>query len=246
MSEKSMFLVVLAVCCFSFGLGLVSSPQARSGRIGMRPSSGQTRVQRECRCEMGGPMESLEAIQHVRTLQDMSSSFLAAGMSSAHYAAPVYFVAGGICCSFSHAVAIPLDVVKTRQQTNKTMASFGMSEALKVIVKEDGPMALMQGAGPTIVGYTVQGAMKYGLYEALKPAIAAFLGSLAMFYVDPSIPVDPQAGPSASTLLDYVLAGKSSLKFLYTVDILCHVEWCNRQLWCSSIISFNVTSIAYN
>ena len=34
--------------------------------------------------------------------------------------------------------------------------------------------------------------------------------------------------------------------FLYTVGILCHVEWCIRQLWCFSIILYNITSIAYN
>ena len=29
-----------------------------------------------------------------------------------------YFLAGGICCSFSHGVAVPFDVVKTRLQTS--------------------------------------------------------------------------------------------------------------------------------
>ena len=34
--------------------------------------------------------------------------------------------------------------------------------------------------------------------------------------------------------------------FLYTVGILLHVEWCNIQLWCSSIIFHNTTSNAHN
>ena len=33
---------------------------------------------------------------------------------------------------------------------------------------------------------------------------------------------------------------------LCTVGILCHVEWCIRQLWCSSTIFYNTTSISYN
>ena len=33
-------------------------------------------------------------------------------------------------------------------------------------------------------------------------------------------------------------AGKSNLKFFYTVGILCNVECCIRQLWCSSIILY--------
>ena len=36
--------------------------------------------------------------------------------------------------------------------------------------------------------------------------------------------------------------GKSNLINLY----LCNVEWCIRQLWCSSIIFYNITSIEYN
>ena len=34
--------------------------------------------------------------------------------------------------------------------------------------------------------------------------------------------------------------------YLYTVNVLFYVEWCIRQLLSSSIISYNITSIAYN
>ena len=34
--------------------------------------------------------------------------------------------------------------------------------------------------------------------------------------------------------------------FFYTVVILCHVEWCIRQLWCSSAILYSITSIAHD
>ena len=34
--------------------------------------------------------------------------------------------------------------------------------------------------------------------------------------------------------------------FLYTGGIFCHMEWCIGQLWCSFIILYNITSIAYN
>ena len=33
---------------------------------------------------------------------------------------------------------------------------------------------------------------------------------------------------------------------LYTVGVLFHMEWCIRQLWCSSIIYYNINIIAYN
>ena len=34
--------------------------------------------------------------------------------------------------------------------------------------------------------------------------------------------------------------------YIYTGGVLFHREWCIRQLWCSSIISLNIISIAYN
>ena len=34
--------------------------------------------------------------------------------------------------------------------------------------------------------------------------------------------------------------------FLYTCSVLFHVEWCIRQPWCSSIISFNINNITHN
>jgi solute carrier family 25 (mitochondrial phosphate transporter), member 3 len=37
------------------------------------------------------------------------------------------------------------------------------------ICKTDGPATLLQGLGPTVVGYGVEGAMKFGVYEVCKP-----------------------------------------------------------------------------
>lgn len=43
------------------------------------------------------------------------------------------------------------------------------------IVKTDGPGALLTGLGPTLVGYGVEGAMKFGVYEVAKPVMKALL-----------------------------------------------------------------------
>ena len=43
------------------------------------------------------------------------------------------------------------------------------------IVEEEGPGSLFLGAGPTLIGYFVQGSLKYGLYDAFKPVVAAAL-----------------------------------------------------------------------
>ena len=42
------------------------------------------------------------------------------------------------------------------------------------------------------------------------------------------------------------IAGKSNLKFLLNVVVLFRVEWCIRQLCCSSILLYHITSIAHD
>lgn len=49
-----------------------------------------------------------------------------------------YFLAGGICCSFSHGVAVPFDVVKTRLQTSSAAEFVDtnvISGALRLLLK---------------------------------------------------------------------------------------------------------------
>jgi len=52
-----------------------------------------------------------------------------------------------------------------------------MKSAAIEIIKEDGPQALLGGLGPTVFGYGVEGAMKFGVYEVMKPVFAALLSS---------------------------------------------------------------------
>lgn len=85
------------------------------------------------------------------------------------------FLAGGTGCSLSHAVATPFDVVKTRQQSdplryshNGTGQPLGARAVGRQIVREEGLWTLLQGMGPTCVGYGVQGAVKYGLWEVFR------------------------------------------------------------------------------
>lgn len=79
--------------------------------------------------------------------------------------AGAYFIAGGLACMISHTVAVPFDVIKTRQQTSSTPVS------LKQLIEAEGAGILLQGLGPTLLGYAVQGSLKYGFYELFKPAL---------------------------------------------------------------------------
>lgn len=89
-----------------------------------------------------------------------------------------YFVAGGVCAATSHGITTPLDVVKTKMQASPEVYDKGIQNAALSIIKTDGPQALLGGLGPTVVGYGIEGAMKFGVYEVLKPVFKNLLNNL--------------------------------------------------------------------
>lgn len=54
---------------------------------------------------------------------------------------------------------------------------------LKQIIEKEGPVTLLQGMGPTLSGYALQGGLKYGFYEIFKQIIK-FLMHENDFYID--------------------------------------------------------------
>ena len=89
---------------------------------------------------------------------------------------PQVFLSGGIAASLSHTVAVPVDVVKTKQQSEPERYTGGPLGAAVSIIAEEGVGALAGGLGPTLSGYFIQGGLKYGLYDAFKPEVSALLG----------------------------------------------------------------------
>jgi solute carrier family 25 phosphate transporter 3 len=84
---------------------------------------------------------------------------------------------GGILsCGLTHMMVTPLDVVKCNMQIDpskyKTIGSgFGL------IVKEQGMGGLLKGWAPTLLGYSAQGAFKFGLYEYFKKTYSDMAGA---------------------------------------------------------------------
>ncbi|KAF4417177.1 putative phosphate transport protein MIR1 [Fusarium austroafricanum] len=87
-----------------------------------------------------------------------------------------YALAGAFCCAFTHAVLTPVDVVKTRIQLDPIAYSSSLSKSARHIVSSEGPGALLTGLGPTIAGYCLQGAFKFGGYEYFKARAVDYLG----------------------------------------------------------------------
>ena len=74
---------------------------------------------------------------------------------------------GVLACGLTHAGITPLDVAKCNMQVNPAKYT-GLTSGLKTLVAEEGSRGIWKGFGPTLVGYSLQGAFKYGLYEVFK------------------------------------------------------------------------------
>jgi solute carrier family 25 phosphate transporter 3 len=64
------------------------------------------------------------------------------------------------------------------------------------ICKKEGPSELLKGLGPTVVGYGVEGAMKFGIYEVCKPIFKSLTTEKLAFILSSFI-----AGAVAAILL---------------------------------------------
>ena len=91
---------------------------------------------------------------------------------------PRYFLAGGLCAAISHGITTPVDVVKTTIQSDPgSYEGLGLpAAAAKVAAAGGSGNPLLRGLGPTVVGYGLEGAAKFGLYESLKPVVSGLLG----------------------------------------------------------------------
>lgn len=83
-------------------------------------------------------------------------------------------ISGGLACSLTHALVIPLDVVKTRLQTasdcepTKAKKKKRIIEEAITIVEEEGFQALLLGSQATIAGYFWYGLTVYPAYFFFK------------------------------------------------------------------------------
>ncbi|KAF5096630.1 hypothetical protein DV451_004154 [Geotrichum candidum] len=84
-------------------------------------------------------------------------------------------VGGVLACGTTHAAVTPLDLVKCRRQVNPSLYS-GNFQAWKSIIASEGAGGIFTGFGATLIGYSFQGAGKYGFYELFKKQYADIVG----------------------------------------------------------------------
>ena len=94
------------------------------------------------------------------------------------------------------------------------MTDKSFLEAGRYIVKEEGFSALLAGLGPTTFGYLLEGAIKFGVYEVLKPALKFWLSRIASG--------SSSLGFLNSQLIAFILSG--ILSGLAASFVLCPME----------------------
>jgi solute carrier family 25 phosphate transporter 3 len=93
---------------------------------------------------------------------------------------------GVLACGLTHAGMTPLDVAKCNMQVNPKKYT-GLGSGLKLLLKEEGSTGILKGVGPTLVGYSLQGMFKYGLYEVFKDLYMNLAGEEAAEKYKPAI-----------------------------------------------------------
>lgn len=124
--------------------------------------------------------------------------------SPAFYAAST---AGGIfSCGLTHMAVTPLDLVKCNMQIDPAKYK-SVRSGFGVLLKEQGIKGFFRGWVPTLIGYSAQGACKYGFYEFFKKYYSDIVG--------------PEYAAKYKTLI--YLAGSASAEVIADVA-LCPME----------------------
>ncbi|KAJ5223805.1 hypothetical protein N7468_008347 [Penicillium chermesinum] len=74
---------------------------------------------------------------------------------------------GIVACGPTHTAITPLDLVKCRRQVDPSIYKSNV-QAWRTIFAKEGLSGVFFGWSPTFLGYSFQGAGKYGLYEYFK------------------------------------------------------------------------------
>lgn len=124
--------------------------------------------------------------------------------SPAFYAA---CTAGGIfSCGLTHMAVTPLDLVKCNMQIDPAKYK-SVRSGFGVLLKEQGIKGFFRGWVPTLLGYSAQGACKFGFYEFFKKYYSDIVG--------------PEYAAKYKTLI--YLAGSASAEVIADVA-LCPME----------------------
>ncbi|GMS96986.1 hypothetical protein PENTCL1PPCAC_19161, partial [Pristionchus entomophagus] len=82
---------------------------------------------------------------------------------------------GALCCGLTHALILPLDIVKCRMQIDAAKYP-SIVAGFRTTIADEGARGLVKGWFPTAIGYSMQGFGKFGFYEGFKVLYANAVG----------------------------------------------------------------------
>ncbi|KAI9592146.1 mitochondrial carrier domain-containing protein [Syncephalis fuscata] len=118
-------------------------------------------------------------------------------------------VGGAMACGLTHTFVTPLDLVKCRRQVNPTLYS-GIFDGWRKIGSAEGISGLYTGWAPTLIGYSMQGACKYGFYELFKKKFTDLAGEENGYKYRTALYLGASA--SAELIADVALCPMEALK----------------------------------
>ncbi|XP_044920490.1 phosphate carrier protein, mitochondrial-like [Mustela putorius furo] len=116
---------------------------------------------------------------------------------------------GMLSCGLTHTAIVPLDLVKCRMQADPGKYK-GILSGFSATVREDGLRGLARGWAPTLLGYSLQGLFKFGLYEVFKIRYSELLGPEGAYEWRTSLYL--AASASAEFFADVALAPMEAVK----------------------------------
>lgn len=117
-------------------------------------------------------------------------------------------IGGIVACGPTHSAVTPLDLVKCRRQVDASIYKSNV-DGWKQIIKTKGD-SVFTGVGATFIGYSLQGAGKYGFYEYFKKTFGDAVGPEK--FATYKTPVYLAASASAEFLADIMLCPFETIK----------------------------------
>jgi len=127
----------------------------------------------------------------------------------------LFAFSGATGCAFTHIVVIPLDVVKTRMQTEPGKYE-SMLGGVTQIQKQEGWGALLLGWEPTVLGYMYYGVTVYPGYEFFKRLFLELAG--AEIVASYRVPLVLFAGACATVLACFGVTPAEAIRIRMVAD----------------------------
>ncbi|RPA81340.1 mitochondrial phosphate carrier protein [Ascobolus immersus RN42] len=119
---------------------------------------------------------------------------------------------GGIlACGPTHTFVTPLDLIKCRRQVDPKIYTSNL-QGFRAILSKGGVSSLYTGGAPTLLGYSAQGAFKYGGYEFFKNFYTGLFGGEEAVTGAKRTGVYLMASASAEFFADIALCPLEALK----------------------------------